>query len=213
MMTITAAVATSLHNVCLLNRGPPRGACGQGSRPSVFGLEHPESSNFFLSMKILNDLFLDELAVMYDTEQRLIRALASLAEAASSPDLREAFQSHQEETRGHVKRLGEVFMDLKQEPRGRPSEAVTGLLKEAQELTFDYEGSLTIDAALIAAAQKVEHYEIATYGCLHAWALLLKEDTAARILHQIMDEEKSANETLSQLALTMINEDALSEDP
>jgi len=164
-------------------------------------------------MKILNDLFLDELAVMYDAEQRLIRALASLAEAASSPGLREAFQSHAEETRGHVTKLAAVFASMALEPRGRPSEALIGLLKEAEELAFDYEGSLTIDAALIAAAQKVEHYEIATYGCLHAWALLLKEETAGLLLHQILSEEKSADERLSSLAATMINEVALSEDP
>jgi len=162
-------------------------------------------------MKTLKNLFLDELADMYDAERRIVKALPKMAKAATCEDLKAAIQSHLKETEGHVKKLEQVFQSFGQKAKGQTCEATVGLLEEGDEIAAEFKGSPAINAALISAAQKVEHYEMASYGCLHEWAGLLGNQKAARVLEEILDEEKGANETLTELARASSNEEALGE--
>jgi len=162
-------------------------------------------------MKTLNDLFLNELADIYDAEHRLIKALPKMAKAATCTKLKGAMQGHLKETEGHVKKLDRVFECFDQKAKGQTCEATVGLLEEGAEIMTEFKGSPAINAAIIAAAQKVEHYEIASYGCLHEWAALLGNNEAAVLLQEILNEEKAANEALTVLARASSNEDALSE--
>ena len=162
-------------------------------------------------MKTLKDLFLDELADMYDAEHRIIKALPKLAKAATSADLKQAFQSHLKETEGHARKLEQVFQSFGKKAKGKTCEATVGLLKEGDEIAAEFKGSPAINAALIGAAQKVEHYEIASYGCLHEWAEVLGNQKAAGFLKQILDQEKNANESLNELAHSSLNQVALGE--
>jgi ferritin-like metal-binding protein YciE len=148
------------------------------------------------NMKILKDLFLDELADMYDAEQRIVKALPKMAKAATCNDLKTAIQSHLKETEGHVTKLEKVFQSFDEKAKGKTCEATVGLLKEGDEIAAEFKGSPAINAALISAAQKVEHYEMASYGCLHEWAGLLGNEKAANLIEEILDEEKAANEKL-----------------
>jgi len=160
-------------------------------------------------MKTLKNLFLDELADMYDAERRILKALPKMAKAATCPDLKDAFLSHLKETEGHVTKLEEVFQLFDEKAKGKTCEATVGLLREGGEIAADFKGSPAINAALISAAQKVEHYEIATYGCLHEWAGLLGNRDAAGLLEEILDEERNANESLTKLARASSNDEAL----
>lgn len=162
-------------------------------------------------MKTLKDLFRDELADMYDAERRIVKALPKMAKAATCPDLKEAIQSHLKETEGHVKKLEQVFQSFDEKAKGKTCEATVGLLEEGDEIAADFKGSPAINAALISAAQKVEHYEMASYGCLHEWAGLLGNKEAAGLLQEILDEEKAANESLTKLARASSNQEALGE--
>ena len=162
-------------------------------------------------MKTLKDLFMDELADMYDAERRIVKALPKMAKAATCPDLKKAIQSHLKETEGHVKKLEQVFQSFGLKAKGKTCEATVGLLEEGDEIAADFKGSPAINAALISAAQKVEHYEMASYGCLHEWAGLLGNEKAAGLLQEILDEEKAANEKLTELARASSNEEALGE--
>ena len=163
-------------------------------------------------MKNLKDLFLDELADMYDAEQRIAKALPKLAQAATDPDLRDAFETHLEETEGHISMVTEVFAAFDEPVRAKTCEATVGLLKEADEIAEEFKGSPAINAALISAAQKVEHYEIASYGCLYEWAELLDNTDAADLLEDILNEEKEADEKLTEIARSASNEEAEAED-
>ena len=160
-------------------------------------------------MKTLKDLFLAELSDMYDAEHRIIKALPKLAKAATCKKLKQAFLSHLKETKGQVTKLEKVFKAFGKKAKGKTCEAAIGLLKEGDEIADDNKGEPTINAALISAAQKVEHYEIASYGCLHEWAKLLENQMAADFLEQILDEEKDANEKLIELAHASCNNEAL----
>jgi ferritin-like metal-binding protein YciE len=162
-------------------------------------------------MKTLKDLFLDELADMYDAERRIVKALPKLAKAATCDDLKGAIQSHLKETEGHVKKLEQVFQSFDAKAKGKTCEATVGLLAEGDEIAAEFKGSPAINAALIAAAQKVEHHEMASYGCLHEWAGLLGNEKAAGLLQEILEEEKAANEKLTELARASSNEEALGE--
>jgi len=162
-------------------------------------------------MKTLKNLFLDELADMYDAERRIVKALPKLARAATCDDLKGAFRSHLKETEGHVKKLELVFRSFDAKVKGKTCEATVGLLEEGDEIAQDFKGSPAINAALISAAQKVEHYEMASYGCLHEWAGLLGNGEAAGLLQEILNEEKAANESLNELARAGSNEEALGE--
>ena len=160
-------------------------------------------------MKTLQDLFLSELADMYDAEKRIAAALPKLAKTTTSPELRTAFESHLSQTEAHIEKVERVFECFDEDPFEETCEATEGLLKEADELAAEYKGSPALDAALICAAQKVEHYEIATYGCLVTWANLLENAEAAAILEGILEEEKAADELLSGIATGGSNDEAL----
>jgi ferritin-like metal-binding protein YciE len=160
-------------------------------------------------MRTLKDLFLDELADMYDAEHRIVKALPKLAAAAASPHLRKALLKHLKETEGHVKNLEKVFASFGQKAKAKKCHATVGLLEEGDEIAGENKGSPTLDAALISAGQKVEHYEIASYGTLREWATLLGNDEAADLIEEILDQEKAADSALGELARTESNEKAL----
>jgi ferritin-like metal-binding protein YciE len=158
----------------------------------------------------LHDAFIDELHDTYDAERQLTKALPKLAKAASSPGLRAAFESHLEETRGHVERLEEVFATLQERPRGKHCDGIAGIIDEGKTLMSEDFDPATMDACLIGAGQRAEHYEMAAYGTLVAWARAMGHNEAANLLQQTLDEEKAADEKLSVLAEGGINEDAAS---
>lgn len=163
------------------------------------------------SMKMLKDLFMSELADSYDAECRMVKALPKLAKAATCNDLKGALESHLQETEGHVTKLEQVFQAFGAKAKGKKCEAMVGLMKEGDEIAADFKGSPAINAALIATAQKVEHYEMASYGCLHEWAGLLGNVKAAGLLQKILDQEAAANEKLTELAQASSNAEALGE--
>ncbi len=148
----------------------------------------------------LHELFVDELRDIYDAEKQLTKALPKMAKACESPDLRAAFEEHLEITRMQVNRLEEVFKSLGMAARGKPCEGMKGLIEEGQEKMEELEQGATLDAALIASAQKVEHYEIASYGTLATFAEIMGHQDAKDLLGQTLDEEKEADEKLTQVA-------------
>lgn len=160
----------------------------------------------------LEELLLDELADIYYAENQLVKALPKMAKAANHADLRQAYVSHFEETKGHVEKVKEVFGAFGKPVKSKKCEAIIGLLKEADELAADNKGRITLDAALISAAQKVEHYEIASYGSLREWATVLGNGAAADLIEEILNEEKTADETLTELARRHCNLEAAEED-
>ncbi len=164
-----------------------------------------------MNTKTLQELFLSELADMYDAEKRIVKALPKMAKAATCTDLKGAIERHLQETLGHVTKLEQVFQCFDMGAKGKTCEATKGLLEEGDEIAADFKGSPAINAAIIAAAQKVEHYEMASYGCLHEWAGLLGNKKAASLLEKILDEEKAANEGLTKLAVAKSNPEALCE--
>ena len=163
-------------------------------------------------MSTLQDLFLDEIKDMYDAEKRIAKALPKLAKAATNVELQEAFNMHAEETQGHVEKLEQVFSSLGEKPKGKTCKATVGLLEEADEILSENKGSPTINAALISAAQKVEHYEAASYGTLREWAELLGNEEAADIIGQILEEEEATDDKLTDIAKSAANEEALGEE-
>ncbi len=163
-------------------------------------------------MKTLEDLFLNELAYIYDAECRIAKALPKMAEAATCEELQQTLLAHLEETKGQVMKVERVFECFGQEARGKTCKAAMGLLEEGAEIAPQFDGSPALDAALISAVQQVEHYEIASYGCLHTWAGALWNNDAADLLLGILEEEKAANMVLTGLALTGSNAEALGEN-
>jgi ferritin-like metal-binding protein YciE len=160
--------------------------------------------------KTLKDLFEMELMDMYDAEHRIIRGLEKLAKAAQAEDVRDAFRNHLRETQADLKKIEQVFTSFGLKARAWKCEGIVGVLDESDEIASGFKSSQACDAALISAAQKVEHYEIATYGCLQEWAELLGNDEAATLLQEILECEKSANETFTDLARAGSNEQAMS---
>jgi len=159
-------------------------------------------------IKTLHDAFLDELRDAYDAEKQLVKALPKLARTATSPDLRAAFESHLEETRGHVARLEEVFATLEEKPRGKHCDGIAGIIEEGKKAIDEAFEANGMDAALIASGQRAEHYEMAAYGTLIAWARAMGHDEAVSILEQTLEEEKAADERLTELAEGGINDAA-----
>ena len=153
----------------------------------------------------LNELFLDELADLLSAEKQLTKALPKMAKAAQSEDLRAAFESHLEETEGHVERLVQVFTALGENPKSKTCKAMKGLVEEGSELMAELKGTSVIDAGLIAAAQKVEHYEIASYGTVIAWAEEMGHSEAVELLNETLDEEKAADDKLTEIAQESAN--------
>jgi len=161
----------------------------------------------------LHDAFIGELRDTYDAERQLTKALAKLAKAASAPELRQAFQSHLEETQGQIERLGQVFESLDEKARGKHCDGIAGIIEEGKAIMEeDFDGA-TMDACLIAAGQRAEHYEMAAYGTLVAWARAMGHEEAADLLQQTLDEEKAADEKLSGLAEGGINQSAADSAP
>ena len=156
----------------------------------------------------LHDAFIEELRDTYDAEKQLTKALPKLAKAASSPELRKAFESHLEETRGHVDRLEQVFGTIDEPVKGKHCEGIAGIIEEGKSIMEENFDDSTMDAALIAAGQRAEHYEMAAYGTLVAWARGMGHDDAADLLQETLDEEKAADEKLSSLAEGGINQEA-----
>jgi ferritin-like metal-binding protein YciE len=163
-----------------------------------------------MKLESLEDLFVDELKDLYSAENQLIKALPKMAKAASSDELRSAFQEHLEQTKEHVNRLEKVFKELNCSPKGKKCRAMEGLIEEGSErLDGDSDGAVK-DAALIAAAQRVEHYEIAGYGCVRTYAEQLGHTEAASLLQQTLEEEGAADKKLTHLAEGIINQQAAS---
>jgi ferritin-like metal-binding protein YciE len=155
----------------------------------------------------LKELWIDELRDLYDAENRLVKALPKMAKASTSDELRSGFENHLEQTKGHVDRLEEIFESLDEKPTGKTCAGMAGLVKEGSEMMGeDFEGAV-MDAALISAAQRVEHYEIAAYGCVSTWAELLGQNEAAALLQKTLEEEKETDEKLTELAET-VNQEA-----
>lgn len=166
-----------------------------------------------MKIAMMEDLYLAELRDLYDAEKQLLKALPKMAKAVKAPELRDAFTQHIDETKAQVQRLEEIFKRFDEEPEGKKCEAMKGLIAEAIDyLSEDAEPEL-IDVGLITAAQKIEHYEIAGYGCAATYARLLGYEDDAQALHQTLTEEKAADEMLTQLAQGINLEAAEAEVP
>ena len=159
-------------------------------------------------MNSLHELLIEEMKDLYSAENQLLKALPKMAKAASAPELKEAFTSHLEETRGQVERLEEIFEELEASPRGKKCKAMEGLIEEGKELIDEDADPSVKDAGLIGAAQKVEHYEIAGYGTARTIAELLGHDEIAKLLQETLDEEGMADKKLTDLAESVINIEA-----
>jgi ferritin-like metal-binding protein YciE len=161
--------------------------------------------------KQLADLFHDTLKDIYFSEKKILTALPKMAKAAQSEELRAAFEKHEGETEGQVDRLEQVFAEIGEKPQGKTCDAIMGILDEGKEVMDEYKGSPALDAGLLAAAQSVEHYEISRYGTLCAWAEELGHDKSLKLLKQTLDEEEATDEALSELAESVINQQAQTE--
>jgi len=162
-----------------------------------------------MKLKTLHDLYVEELKDLYSAEHQILKALPKMATAASDAQLAQAFTDHLAQTEEQVARLEEIFSKLVVSPRGKTCKAMKGLLEEGKDILDEDADPAVKDAALIAAAQRVEHYEMAGYGCVRTFARLLGEDEAADLLQETLDEEGAADEALTTLAEAVINAEAL----
>ena len=163
---------------------------------------------FWKSIKTMDDLFVHALQDIYYTEKQILKALPTMPEQAADPQLKQAFQNHLRETEEHAKRLEEVFRMHGQEPKGASCPAIDGIIKEANEIIGEVDDREVCDAAMLAAAQAVEHYEITRYGTLIAWAKQLGRNDCANTLHKNLDEEKATDDKLTKRAEAKINRKA-----
>lgn len=161
----------------------------------------------------LHDAFIEELRDTYDAEKQLTKALPKLAKAASNPELREAFETHLEETQGQISRLEQVFQSLDEKVRGKHCDGIAAIIEEGKSMMEEDFDDETMDACLIAAAQRAEHYEMAAYGTLVAWAQAMGHTEAAELLQETLDEEKATDEKLTSLAESGINQSAAEAAP
>lgn len=159
-----------------------------------------------MKMKSLRDLLVDELKDLYSAETQLTKALPKMAKSANAPELREAFTAHLAETEKQIERLTSIFEQLEEKPGRKKCKAMEGLIEEGKELMKEDAEPMVHDAALIAAAQKVEHYEIASYGCAKTYALLLNEERVADMLQETLEEEGAADKKLTDIAMNGINQ-------
>ena len=162
-----------------------------------------------MKLETLNKLYINELRDLYNAENQLLKALPKMAKAASSAKLRKAFQTHLEQTEGHVERLEQVFKELGEKAKGKTCHGMKGLIEEGSEILEEDGDESVLDAAIIVAAQKVEHYEMASYGSVRTFAELLGQKKAAKLLQATLDEESETNELLNKLAETIVNPKAL----
>ncbi len=156
----------------------------------------------------LHDAFIDELRDTYDAEKQLTKALPKMAKAANAPTLRAAFEAHLKETQGQVERLEEVFATLDEKVRGKHCDGIAGIIEEGKSIMEEDFDETTMDACLIAAGQRAEHYEMAAYGTLVAWARAMGHTEAAELLEETLEEEKAADKKLTSLAEGGINQEA-----
>jgi ferritin-like metal-binding protein YciE len=161
-----------------------------------------------MQMESLQELLVEEMRDLYNAETQLTKALPKMVKKASNPDLRKAFETHLRETEGHVQRLQKIFEKLGKKPTGKKCAAMEGLIEEGKEMMSEDMDDDTMDAALISVAQKVEHYEIASYGTIRTWAQQLGDDQTARVLQQTLDEEGKTDKLLTELAENVINVEA-----
>lgn len=159
----------------------------------------------------LLQLYTDQLTDLYSAEQQILKALPMMAKAASHPELKEAFQEHEQATRQHVQRLEQVFQKLGQKPGNETCKAMQGILAEGQEVMQKYKEPDVLDAAMIAAAQRVEHYEMAGYGCVCTYADTLGLDDQAQLLQQTLEDEEDTDQKLTDIAESVVNADAMEE--
>jgi ferritin-like metal-binding protein YciE len=164
-----------------------------------------------MKLKTLHDLYVEELKDLYSAEQQILKALPKMAKAAASSELADAFQEHLKVTQGHVERLDKIFEMLEISPKGKKCKAMDGLLEEGKELMNEDADPSVMDAALIAAAQRVEHYEMAGYGCVRTFARHLGYDEAAELLQETLAEESEADKKLTELAESAVNVEAMKE--
>lgn len=162
-----------------------------------------------MSLNTLKDLYIEQLKDLYNAEEQLVKSLSKMEEAASSDELKKAFREHLKETKEHVKRLERIFGQMDMKPVGETCKAMEGLIEEGDEIIEEEGNSAVKDAGLIAAAQRVEHYEIAAYGTVRAYAELLEEGAAVELLQQTLAEEGHADEKLTKLAEKQVNHEAL----
>jgi ferritin-like metal-binding protein YciE len=162
-----------------------------------------------MKLATLHDLYVDELRDLFNAEHQLLKALPKMAKAASDPQLAKAFTHHLAETKGQVDRLEKIFKKLDVSPNGKTCKAMEGLLEEGKGIMAEDADPMVMDAALIASAQRVEHYEMAGYGCVRTFARLLDYEQAADLLQKTLDEEGAADKKLTKLAETVINVEAV----
>jgi ferritin-like metal-binding protein YciE len=153
----------------------------------------------------LHELFHETLKDIYFAEKKILSALPKMAKAAQAQELKAAFEKHEAETDEHVNRLEQVFEEIEETPRGKSCEAIMGIIEEGQEVMKEFKGAPALDAGLLAAAQAVEHYEIARYGTLRTWAAELGLKRGVKLLDTTLAEEKKTDETLTQLAQRQVN--------
>ena len=158
--------------------------------------------------KNLEELFSETLKDIYFAEKQILRALPKMAKEAQSPELKQAFETHREQTEGHVERLNEVFEQLGRPARGKTCDAILGIIDEAKEIMEEFKGAEALDAGLASSAQAVEHYEIARYGTLKTWAQQLGLDEAAKLLDETLQEEIATDKLLTKLATSSVNKKA-----
>jgi ferritin-like metal-binding protein YciE len=158
--------------------------------------------------KTLDDLFLDTLKDIYYAERQIVKALPKMAKAAQSAELKAGFEKHQVETEGQIERLEQIFELLGKPARGKTCDAILGIIEEGKSIMDEYKGTIALDAGLVAAAQAVEHYEIARYGTLKTWASQLGMKEAVSLLDATLQEEVATDQTLSQLATSAVNQKA-----
>src|SRR2546423_11246732 len=160
------------------------------------------------SQKNLQELFHETLKDIYFAEKKILSTLPKMAKAAQAEELKAAFEKHETETEEHVARLEKVFEEIEEAPRGKSCDAIIGIIEEGQEVMKEFKGAPALDAGLLAAAQAVEHYEIARYGTLKTWATELGLKQSVRLLESTLAEEKQTDETLTQLAEQQVNQHA-----
>jgi len=161
-----------------------------------------------MEMDSLTELYVEELKDLWSAENQITKALPKMVKAATNPKLKKAFNAHLKQTERHIKRLERIFKELDESPRGKKCVGMEGLLKEGAELIKEKPEPEVLDAGLIAAAQHVEHYEIAGYGCVRTWARQLGEDRQAELLQETLDEEEQTDRLLTGLAESEINVEA-----
>lgn len=161
-----------------------------------------------MSVATIQELFVNELKDIYSAEKQITKALPKMAKATTSPALRAAFENHLQETLGQIERLDQIFETLGKSAKGKVCHGMQGVIEEGSEVLEDTDKGIVRDAALISAAQRVEHYEMAAYGCVREYAMLLGQKDAARLLEKTLEEEKAADEKLSMLS-KQVNSEAM----